>query len=71
MIATQRSHMPQHPMAMFTVWLAALQAAAWARLTDWRGQGVVPAIPFLENAERFERAGLPDPEAYTHALGTR
>ncbi len=69
----RRAHrvtLPHHLPELMAVWASAAWTAAGAYLTGWRARGSVPAILFLEDAERFGRSGLPDPEAYTHALPT-
>ena len=68
MIATRRSRMDQQQLiSALAVWVAAVYAAGSAYLFGWGRRGVVPGILFLEDAERFG-SGLPDPEAYAHAL---
>ncbi len=61
--------LPHHIPEIIATWLSAAYSAARAYLTGWNAAGTVPAIVFLEEAERFRRSDLPDPEAYTHALG--
>ncbi len=61
--------LPHHIPETIATWLSAAYSAARAYLAGWNAVGAVPAIVFLEEAERFRRTDLPDPEAFTHALG--
>ncbi len=61
--------LPHHIPETIATWLSAAYSEARASLEGWNARGTLPALVFLEEAERFGRSGLPDPEAFTHALG--
>lgn len=67
---TLRVVLPYHLFRVAAVWVSAAWTDARAFSAGWNVRGVLPAILFLEEAERFGQSGLPDPEAYSHALGT-